>query len=128
VIRLGSYTDPPFQQAASAPVLTQAFDQLVGPGRWLPRDGLGTFPIRFPSPEDPGDTGWHVDASYPPASGKHPSFFSWRINIRSQGRALLMLFLLSDVGPNDAPTRIRVGSHREVALAGNEAPLLLHRD
>jgi hypothetical protein len=115
IVRLGSYTDPPFQQAAHAPALTQAFDQLVGPDRWWPRDGLGTFPIRFPSAEDPGDTGWHVDASYPPASGKDQPFSSWRINIRSRGRALLMLFLFSDVGPDDAPTRIRVGSHHEVA-------------
>src|SRR5262249_3903342 len=39
-------------------------------------------------------------------------------------RALLMLFLLSDVGVNDAPTRIRVGSHfqiaRELAPAGED--------
>ncbi len=33
----------------------------------------------------------------------------------SRGRALLMLFLFSDVGDDDAPTRIRVGSHRDVA-------------
>ncbi|MGV3711276.1 MAG: phytanoyl-CoA dioxygenase, partial [Gemmatimonas sp.] len=36
-------------------------------------------------------------------------------NINSRGRALLMLFLFSDVGENDAPTRIRVGSHRQIA-------------
>jgi hypothetical protein len=49
---------------------------------------------------------------------------SWRVNIRSKGRALLMLFLFSDVGPYDAPTRIRVGSHldmaRVLAPAGDE--------
>jgi phytanoyl-CoA dioxygenase PhyH len=44
-----------------------------------------------------------------------PDFLDWRINARSRGRALLMLFLLSDVGPDDAPTRIRVGSHRIIA-------------
>ena len=32
--------------------LERVFDQLVGPGRWHPRDGLGTFPIRFPHPDD----------------------------------------------------------------------------
>jgi hypothetical protein len=37
------------------------------------------------------------------------------VNVTSRGRALLMLFLFSDVGEDDAPTRIRVGSHREVA-------------
>ena len=33
----------------------------------------------------------------------------------SRGRALLMLFLFSDVGKDDAPTRIRVGSHMDMA-------------
>jgi hypothetical protein len=42
-------------------------------------------------------------------------FMEWRVNVKSQGRALLMLFLLSDVGPNDAPTRIRKGSHATIA-------------
>lgn len=33
----------------------------------------------------------------------------------SRGRALLLLFLFSDVGPDDAPTRIRAGAHLDVA-------------
>ena len=33
----------------------------------------------------------------------------------SDGRALLMLFLFSDTGRDDAPTRIRTGSHLDVA-------------
>ena len=36
------------------------------------------------------------------------------VNLSSRERALLMLFLFSDVGPDDAPTRIRVGSHLDV--------------
>ena len=44
-----------------------------------------------------------------------PDFLSWRANIHSKGRALLMLFLFSDVGEADAPTRIRVGSHADIA-------------
>ena len=36
------------------------------------------------------------------------------LNLRSRGRALLMLFLFSDIGPDDAPTRIKVGSHLDV--------------
>lgn len=112
VIRLGDYGQPPFAAAANTPQLHRAFDRLAGAGRWLPRGSLGTFPIRFPSPDDAGDTGWHVDASF---GTENPSFLSWRVNIVSRGRALLMLFLFSDVGPDDAPTRIRVGSHRDIA-------------
>ncbi|WP_332367990.1 hypothetical protein [Spirosoma telluris] len=36
VIRLGNYAQEPFRQAANTPRLLAAFDQLVGPGRWLP--------------------------------------------------------------------------------------------
>ena len=115
VIRLGSYFDPPFRAAANAPRLVAAIDQLVGLGRWRPLRALGTFPIRFPSESDPGDTGWHVDASYPPLDGSDESFLSWRVNVQSKGRALLLLFLFSDVGEFDAPTRIRLGSHLDVA-------------
>ncbi len=115
VIRLGMYGQERFTRAANTSVLHQAFDQLVGPGRWRPRSDLGTFPIRFPSVGDPGDAGWHVDSSFPPDSGDTTDFLNWRINLTSKGRALLMLFLFSDVGENDAPTRIRVGSHLDVA-------------
>ena len=115
VIRLGMYEQAPFIRAANMPVLHQAFDQLVGPGRWRPRSDLGMFPIRFPSPDDPGDAGWHVDSSFPPDLGDTNDFLNWRVNVFSKGRALLMLFLFSDVGESDAPTRIRVGSHLDVA-------------
>lgn len=113
VIRLSEYSTEPFRIAANMPVLHEAFNQLIGKDNWVPRGGLGSFPIRFPSNSDPGDTGWHVDASYP---GDDPSdIFSWRINVHSKGRALLMLFLFSDVDTADAPTRIKEGSHRHVA-------------
>lgn len=114
VIRLGNYSQPPFVSAANTPVLRAAFDQLVGPGRWLPQGNLGTFPVRFPSPEDPGDAGWHIDVSF--GWEENPTdFLSWRANVSSRGRALLMLFLFSEVGEQDAPTRIRVGSHLDIA-------------
>jgi hypothetical protein len=112
VIRLGMYSQAPFIQAANTQVLHEAFDQLVGAGKWLPCRSMGTFPVRFPSAEDPGDTGWHIDASF---GYDDPDFLSWRVNARSKGRALLMLFLFSDVAETDAPTRIRVGSHVEMA-------------
>lgn len=112
VIRLGQFDQPPFVAAANTPVLHRAFDQLVGAGRWVPRYTLGTFPVRFPSPEDPGDAGWHVDMSF---GESDPDFLNWRANVQSTGRALLMLFLFSEVGEADAPTRIRAGSHRDIA-------------
>lgn len=113
VVRLGNYSQAPFNQAVNSPLLHAAFDQLLGKGRWLPRNSLGTFPVRFPSADDPADTGWHVDASF---SGENPhDYLSWRVNVHSRGRALLMLFLFSDVGENDAPTRIRLASHLKVA-------------
>lgn len=115
VVRLGGYDDLPFREAASTPRLYAALDQLVGAGAWVPPSGLGTFPVRFPHADEPDDTGWHIDASFC-ADGEDPAdFFGYRANLRSRGRALLMLFLFSDVGDDDAPTRVRVGSHRNMA-------------
>src|SRR5690606_351180 len=102
----------PFLQAAATSRLISAYDQLAGPGRWLQLGAMGTFPVRFPSPDDPGDAGWHVDASF---GWEQPDFLDWRANVRSRGRWLLMLFLFSDVGEHDAPTRIRAGSHIDMA-------------
>lgn len=104
LVRVTAVATPEFAAAANTEVLTRAFDALAGPGNWRPRRGLGTFPLRFPSEEPPREAGWHVEASFYDAGGP-------RLNLRSRGRALLMLFLFSDVGPDDAPTAIRVGSH-----------------
>lgn len=112
VIRLGMYDQKPFIEAANTPTLHMAYDQLAGAQRWLPCMAVGTVPVRFPSPDDPGDTGWHIDMSF---DWDKADFMDWRANIRSKGRALLMLLLFSDVGEKDAPTRIRAGSHRDVA-------------
>ncbi|MCU0355419.1 MAG: phytanoyl-CoA dioxygenase family protein [Cytophagales bacterium] len=120
VVRLFVYSQKPFREAANTPVLHKAFDQLVGRGRWKPRTSLGTFVVRFPADEMPSDTGWHVDASFPGPEfagvpNEQTDFSKWRVNINSRGRALLMLFLFSDVSEHDAPTRIRVGSHLDMA-------------
>jgi hypothetical protein len=112
VIRLGMFTQAPFIEAANTPRLHAAFDQLIGHGRWHRPAAMGTFPVRFPSAVDPGDAGWHIDVSF---GTETPDFLSWRANIHSKGRALLMLFLFSDVGARDAPTRIRAGSHADIA-------------
>jgi hypothetical protein len=111
VIRLGSQDSRPFHEAMHTPRLLSAFDQLAGAGRWEAQGGLGgTTPVRFPVEGDPGDDGWHLDGSFPRGD-------SWGVNVSSEGRALLMLVLFSDVGPDDAPTRVRVGSHLDVPTA-----------
>jgi len=113
VARLGMYAQQPFIDSLNTPELHGVFDQLAGAGRWIPCRSVGTFPVRFPASTQPNDTGKHVDASFP---GDNPSdYLSWRVNIKSRGRALLMLVLYSDVGDKDAPTIIDKGSHREVA-------------
>jgi hypothetical protein len=106
---VGDMPQPPFAAAVDTPALHAAFDLLVGPGRWVPRRSLGAFPLRFPHPDEPDDAGWHIDGSYLPDG--ETWYFA---NVRSRDRALLMLFLFSDVTEDDAPTRIRVGSHLDV--------------
>ncbi|KQR96123.1 hypothetical protein ASG12_18060 [Williamsia sp. Leaf354] len=109
VRRVDSPMTPSFAAAARASALTEAYDQLVGQGRWMQRIELGNVAVRFPTGTDAGDTGWHIDASYLP-----PGASRYFVNVSSRDRGLLMLFLLSDVGDDDAPTRIRAGSHRDI--------------
>ncbi|GIH19288.1 phytanoyl-CoA dioxygenase [Rugosimonospora africana] len=99
----------PFERAVNTPRLHDAFDALTGAGRWAPRASLGSFPLRFPHSEQPDDAGWHVEGSYRPPGAK-----SYWLNLYSKDRALLMLFLFTEVDEPDAPTRIRVGSHLDI--------------
>lgn len=108
VARLGSQEDSAFAEAAQSRRWTAAIREVAGPlADPVPSIG-GTFAVRFPVDGDPGDDGWHIDGSYLGDDGW------WWANHWSKGRALLMLVLFSDVGFDDAPTRIRVGSHRHV--------------
>ena len=109
VRQVGGMAHGPFAAAPNSPALHRAYDLLAGPGRWEPRYSLGTFPLRFPHADEPDDAGWHIEGSYAVEGGTWPF-----TNLRSRGRALLMLFLFSEVGEEDAPTRIRVGSHLDV--------------
>jgi hypothetical protein len=105
VVRVNCPESEPFAAAGTAPALADAYDRLLGAGRWARRAGVGgTVPVRFPSEADPGDAGYHVEGSYEGPGG-------YWTNVRSRGRGLLALFLFSDVGPDDAPTRLIVGSH-----------------
>lgn len=107
VTRLWGHTDPAFVEAATSPRWVEAIMQVAGPDAdptpWMG----GTCAIRFPIDTDPGDDGWHIDGSYAGPGG------FWA-NHRSRERALLMLVLYTEVGENDAPTRVRVGSHRHI--------------
>jgi hypothetical protein len=111
VVRVSCPESEAFAKAGSQPSLWEAFDQLIGEGRWWHRRGVGgSVPARFPSEADPGDAGWHIDASFEKDGG-------WWVNYRSRARGLLCLYLFSDVDNDSAPTRIRVGSHRDAAAA-----------
>lgn len=105
----------PFGELVTSPALAAALDRICGVGRWRPRGSLGNVPVRFPVPPTAYDRGWHVDANTPGADG------SWAVSGRPH--TVLLLTLLSDVGPHDAPTRIRAGSHRDVARVLSPDPL-----
>jgi Phytanoyl-CoA dioxygenase (PhyH) len=119
VIRIEGRGDAPFAAAINTGRLHTAFDQLAGRGRWVPRNGIGTFPIRFPVNDAPHDDGWHIESTGANAKGDAI------VDPASRERALLLLFLFSDVGPDDAPTRVRLGSHHYAArlLFGTGKPV-----
>ena len=106
VARLMGHRDPAFVEAATSPRWVAAIGQVAPEGDPTPWMG-GTCAIRFPIDGDPGDDGWHIDASFPGEGG-------WWVNVHSRDRALLMLVLYTEVGEDDAPTRIRVGSHLDI--------------
>jgi hypothetical protein len=95
--------------------LAEALDALCGADGWRPRGALGNIPVRFPVRPAGDDRGWHIDLNTPRPDG------SWVISGRPH--TLLLLTILSDVGRCDAPTRIRVGSHRDVAAVLGEQPI-----
>lgn len=97
----------PFGELVRSPGLARVLDALCGADGWLPRGALGNIPVRFPVAPPGDDRGWHIDANTPQPDG------SWAVSARPH--TLLVLTLLSDVGADDAPTRIRVGSHHDVA-------------
>jgi phytanoyl-CoA dioxygenase PhyH len=108
VVRVSCPDGPAFAAAGTSPALHEVYDTLLGIGRWIPRHGVGgTVPVRFPSGEDPGDAGWHIDGSYDVAG-------QWWVNVRSRGRGLLALFLFTDIGEADVPTELLIGSHLDV--------------
>ena len=119
VIRLGYYGDEPFRRAVntsacSTPPSTSSSARDAG-GRVATS---APFRCGFPSRTIPAMPAGMSMSAFPARSTirtNSDDFSAWRANVTSRGRALLMLFLFSDVGEADAPTRIRSGSHRDIA-------------
>ncbi|HEY9265669.1 MAG TPA: phytanoyl-CoA dioxygenase family protein [Mycobacterium sp.] len=105
----------PFGELARSPRLAEALDAVCGVGRWQPRGSLGNIPVRFPVAPPADDRGWHIDLNTPRPDG------SWVVTGRPH--TVLLLTLLSEVTIDDAPTRIRAGSHRDVAAVLGDEPL-----
>jgi hypothetical protein len=107
LVELDGLADGPFTAAGASLALAGACDELIGLGRWTsPVDCGGAVVVRFPS-EDRANAGYHIEGSYDGPGG-------YWVNVRSKARGLLALFLFSDVGPDDAPTRLVCGSHLAV--------------
>lgn len=130
MVRIACPEGEPFAAAAASARLTAVHDELIGAGRWIRRAGVGgTVPVRFPSEEYPGEVGYHIDGNW--WAGQE-----YWTNLWSRGRGLLALFLFSDVGADDAPTRLIAGSHLfvppilapagESGLPGGDVPARLH--
>ncbi|MEV0627768.1 phytanoyl-CoA dioxygenase [Nonomuraea wenchangensis] len=102
----------PFGQIVRSPRLASALDAVAGAGGWVPPGSLGNVPVRFPRVPPAEDRGWHIDANTPRADGTY--------GVSRRSHTLLLLVLLSQVGPRDAPTRIRVGSQRDMAALLDE--------
>ncbi|MER7128500.1 phytanoyl-CoA dioxygenase family protein [Streptosporangium saharense] len=97
----------PFGELSRSPVLAEALDDLCGAGGWRPRGALGMVPVRFPRVPPANDRGWHIDGNAAQPDGTYLC--------SGRPETMLLLVLMSDVGPDDAPTRVRVGSHRDAA-------------
>ncbi|MGW0809895.1 phytanoyl-CoA dioxygenase family protein [Nonomuraea sp. NPDC002799] len=102
----------PFGEIMRSVRLRAALDAVAGVGGWVPRGSLGNVPVRFPRVAPVDDRGWHIDASAARPDGT--------FGVSGRPETLLVLVLLSQVGVDDAPTRVRVGSQREMAALLDE--------
>ncbi|SDH95409.1 hypothetical protein SAMN05421505_1288 [Sinosporangium album] len=105
----------PFLHFARSERLNAALDAVAGVGGWRPRGALGNIPVRFPHLPAADDCGWHIDLNTMLPDGQ------WTVSREPQ--TMLILTLLSEVGIDDAPTRIRVGSQRDTWAALGPAPM-----
>src|SRR5579862_5775181 len=96
-----SVYDLPVLVQALTPTVRDAFDSLMGEGRWHLAANWG-LPTRLPGPGGPA-VGWHIDGDW------------FRHHLTSGEQVLSPIFLWDDVGPDDGPTLLAVGSHHSVA-------------
>ena len=118
VVRLGYYGQEPFRKAVNTPCSMRPSTSLSEKAAGIRARTSAAFRCAFHSPTIPA-TPAGMSTSVSPARRtirmRRMISLSWRVNVTSRDRALLMLFLFSDVGERDAPTRIRVGSHLDIA-------------
>ena len=75
-----------------------------------PADLGETVVVRFPAEHERANAGYHIEGSYAAPDGGQ----GFWVNVRSRARGLLVLILFTDVGWDDAPTRLLCGSHLAV--------------
>lgn len=107
--------DGPFAEISASRPLAEALDHICGEIGWIPRRSLGNIPVRFPVAPTVDDRGWHIDLNTALPDG------TWAVSGRPH--TVLLLTLLSEVTVQDAPTRIRAGSHRDTAAVLGEGSL-----
>lgn len=105
------FDDAPFVEVLRAERVVGAFNDVMGCDRWIPLNGLGWWPIRFPGglPE-PDDKQWHVDGG------------GYQHYLTSPEQGIVPLFLFSAVEPGGGATLLAEGSHFVVAAVLRDAP------
>jgi Phytanoyl-CoA dioxygenase (PhyH) len=93
--------------------LRVAFDALLGSGGWTEPEALEDLRVKLPSSSRPN--WWHIDVFERGPETRDQDASTWRASPRCGGVGLLVLLLLSDVGPTDGATAVRAGSHHAIA-------------
>jgi len=100
------FTEGPFAQIMN-PMLTGAFDDLLGEGTYSPQRSFGGWPVSFPGfssgPWVEPTAGWHVDGSH------------FHHHLTSFNQAILPIFIFTDIHPGDGGTCVAIGKHLDTA-------------
>jgi ectoine hydroxylase-related dioxygenase (phytanoyl-CoA dioxygenase family) len=99
------FSDGPFRRVLTDR-LVDVFDDILGARRWTFNEGYGWWPVLFPgfaAGQRFYEFGWHVDGE------------GFRHTLRVPEKAMVSIFLFSDVAAGDGGTAVFTGSHRRVA-------------